>query len=98
MLKRYYYPVNPLCAMAAQGMTTVVSLDAFDGLLRVTVILRGDPVPLSIEERFQMNANRTIAPLTILPYKLSLTSHVFFWYPTGRKQIFVPSVEYWSSV
>ncbi len=23
MLKRYYYPVNPLCAMAAQGMKTV---------------------------------------------------------------------------
>ncbi len=24
MLKRFYYPVNPLCAMAAQGMKTVV--------------------------------------------------------------------------
>jgi hypothetical protein len=23
MLKLYYYPVNPLCAMAAQGMKTV---------------------------------------------------------------------------
>jgi len=23
MLKRYYYPVNPLCAMAANGMKTV---------------------------------------------------------------------------
>ena len=44
----------------------VVSLDALDGLLRVTVILRGDAVPLSIEERFRMNANRTIAPLTNL--------------------------------
>ncbi len=44
----------------------VVSLDALDGLLRITVILCGDAVPLSIEERFQMNANRTIAPLTNL--------------------------------
>jgi hypothetical protein len=24
MLKRYYYPINPLCAMAAQGMKTIL--------------------------------------------------------------------------
>jgi hypothetical protein len=44
----------------------VVSLDSLDGLLRVTVVLRGDAVPLSIEERFRMKANRTITPLTNL--------------------------------
>ncbi|KAL3767296.1 hypothetical protein ACHAW5_001701 [Stephanodiscus triporus] len=44
----------------------IVSLDALDGLLRVTVVLRGDTVPLSIEERRRMNTNRTIAPLTNL--------------------------------
>ena len=43
----------------------VVSLDAFDGLLRATVILRGDAVPLTSTERTQMNnANRTITKLT----------------------------------
>jgi hypothetical protein len=85
MLKRYYYPVNPLCAMAAQGMTTVVSLDAFDGLLRVTVILRGDAVPLSIEERFQMNANRTIAPLTNLAVQAVFDQPRIFLVSDGEK-------------
>ena len=43
----------------------VVSLDAFDGLLRATVILRGDAVPLTSTERKQMNnANRTITKVT----------------------------------
>ena len=42
----------------------VVSLEAFDGLLRATVILRGDAVPLTSIERTQMNANRTITKLT----------------------------------
>ena len=45
----------------------VVSLDALNGLLRATVILRGDAVPFSREERNQMNANRSIStPLTNL--------------------------------
>ena len=42
----------------------VVSLEAIDGLLRATVILRGDAVPLTSIERTQMNANRTITKLT----------------------------------
>jgi hypothetical protein len=29
MLKRYYYPVNPLCAMAAQSMKTIIAKGAF---------------------------------------------------------------------
>ncbi|KAL9182879.1 hypothetical protein ACHAXT_004158 [Thalassiosira profunda] len=44
----------------------VVSLDALDGLLRISVILRGDAVPLSSEELAEMNTNRTITPLTNL--------------------------------
>ncbi|KAL3798269.1 hypothetical protein HJC23_000183 [Cyclotella cryptica] len=42
----------------------VLSLDALDGFLRVTVLLRGDAVPLSLEERVSMNANRTMTPLS----------------------------------
>jgi hypothetical protein len=44
----------------------IVSLDALNGLLRMTVILRGDVIPLSSDERYQMNTNRTITPLTSL--------------------------------
>mmetsp|Transcript_864 Transcript_864/g.1780 ORF Transcript_864/g.1780 Transcript_864/m.1780 type:complete len:258 (-) Transcript_864:162-935(-) len=44
----------------------VISLDALDGLLRIAIILRGDAVPLSLEERLQLNTNRTITPLTNL--------------------------------
>ena len=71
--------------MAAQGMKTVVLLDAFDGLLRVTVILRGDAVPLSIEERFRMNANRTIAPLTNLAVRAAFDQPRIFLVSDGEK-------------
>mmetsp|Transcript_16348 Transcript_16348/g.29500 ORF Transcript_16348/g.29500 Transcript_16348/m.29500 type:complete len:460 (+) Transcript_16348:48-1427(+) len=54
--------------VAVAQAVNVVSLDALNGLLRITVILRGDAIPLSSDERFQLNtdANRTIAPLTDL--------------------------------
>ena len=44
----------------------VISLDALNGMIRITVILRGDAVPLSSEEIAQTNSNRTIPPLSNL--------------------------------
>ena len=52
--------------MAVAEAINIVSLDALNGLLRITVILRGDAIPLSSDERNQMNTNRTITPLTNL--------------------------------
>ena len=52
--------------VAVAEAINVVSLDALDGSVRATVILRGDAVPLSIEERTRTNANRTITPLSDL--------------------------------
>mmetsp|Transcript_32842 Transcript_32842/g.62739 ORF Transcript_32842/g.62739 Transcript_32842/m.62739 type:complete len:467 (-) Transcript_32842:106-1506(-) len=54
--------------VAVAQAVNVVSLDALNGLLRITVILRGDAIPLSPDERLQLNtnANRTVAPLTDL--------------------------------
>jgi len=46
-------------AEAVAEAINIISLDALDGLLRATVILRGDAVPLSIEQRDEMNMNRT---------------------------------------
>lgn len=51
---------------AVAEAVNVVSLDALDGRLRITVILRGDAVPLSPAERLATNANRTLTPLTDL--------------------------------
>lgn len=51
---------------AVAEAVNVISLDALDGLLRITIILRGDATPLSSEELIQMNTNRTITPLTNL--------------------------------
>lgn len=45
----------------------VISLDAFWGLLRMSVILRGDAIPLSLEER--TNTTRVIQPLSSLAIK-----------------------------
>jgi hypothetical protein len=57
-----------------------VSLDALDGLLCITVILRGDAVPLSIEEQFRMHANQTIAPLTNLAVRAVFDQpRICFW-------------------
>jgi hypothetical protein len=52
--------------MAVAEAINIVSLDALNGLLRITVILRGDTIPLSSDERNQMNTNRSITPLTNL--------------------------------
>mmetsp|Transcript_3039 Transcript_3039/g.6579 ORF Transcript_3039/g.6579 Transcript_3039/m.6579 type:complete len:565 (-) Transcript_3039:80-1774(-) len=49
---------NATTAAVAEAIN-VVSLDALNGAFRVTVILRGDAVPLSKEELGTMNANRT---------------------------------------
>lgn len=52
--------------MAVAEAINIVSLDALKGLLRIIIILRGDAIPLSSDERNQMNTNRTITPLTNL--------------------------------
>ncbi|KAL7469257.1 hypothetical protein ACHAXS_009518 [Conticribra weissflogii] len=65
---QHILPVNSTGLSPSHAITTsqavaeainVVSLDALDGLLRVTVILRGDAVPLSEQELRERNANRT---------------------------------------
>ena len=72
----------------------VVSLDALDGLLRATVILRGDAVPLSIEQRDEMNINRTsstsssslLTPLTNLVVRAYFDPpRIYFGKRRGRR-------------
>lgn len=53
-------------ADAVAEAINVISLDALDGLIRAFVILRGDAVPLTLDELAQMNSNRTITPLSSL--------------------------------
>jgi hypothetical protein len=56
------------CRSDAVGeAVNVVSLEAFWGLLRVTVILRGDAIPLTIEER--TNTSRVVQTLSPLAVK-----------------------------
>jgi hypothetical protein len=56
------------CRWDAVGeAVNVVSLEAFWGLLRLTVILRGDAVPLTLEER--TNTSRVVQPLSPLAVK-----------------------------
>ena len=55
--------------MAVAEAINVISLDALHGLYRITVILRGDAVPLTSGELQTMNTNRTITPLTNLAVK-----------------------------
>jgi len=57
---------SPSRAVVVAEAVNVVSLDALDGLLRATIVLRGDAVPLSPSERSRMNSNRTLTPLTNL--------------------------------
>jgi len=72
----------------------IISLDALDGLLRATVILRGDAVPLSIEQRDEMNMNRTsstpssslLTPLTNLVVRAYFDApRIYFGKRRGRR-------------
>lgn len=56
------------CRWDAVGeAVNVISLEAIWGLLRLTVILRGDAVPLTLEER--TNTSRVVQPLSPLAVK-----------------------------
>lgn len=70
----------------------IVGLDALGGLLRATVILRGDAVPLSSEELCEMNTNRTITPLTNLAVRAYFDPpRIFFGKRTkGNKYSYLP--------
>jgi hypothetical protein len=57
---------NQNSGTAVAEAINVISLDALDGLIRASIILRGDAVPLTSEELRQMNSNRTITPLSNL--------------------------------
>eukprot|EP00986_Skeletonema_menzelii_P010263 scaffold4987_cov135-Skeletonema_menzelii.AAC.3 len=66
----------------------VVSLDGLGGLLRATVILRGDVVPLTLQELKDMNTNRTINILSNLAVRANFDSpRIFFGRrePTGQE-------------
>ena len=65
----------------------VVSLDGLGGLLRATVILRGDVVPLTPQELKEMNMNRTINLLSNLAVRANFDApRIFFGRrnPTGE--------------
>lgn len=62
----------------------VVSLDGLDGLLRATVILRGDVVPLSSEELKDLNANRKINLLSNLAIRAHFDAPRIF---VGKRQL-----------
>lgn len=61
----------------------VVSLDGLGGLLRATVILRGDAVPLTPQELKDMNTNRTINLLSNLAVRAKFDSPRIFF---GKRQ------------
>lgn len=64
---QHLLPVNSTGLTTTTAATTaiaeamnVVSLDALDGTFRITVVLRGDAMPLTRDERRIMNANRNM--------------------------------------
>lgn len=61
----------------------VVSLDGLGGLLRATVILRGDAVPLTPQELKDMNTNRTINLLSNLAVRANFDAPRIFF---GKRQ------------
>ena len=61
----------------------VVSLDGLDGLLRATIILRGDVVPLSSQQLKTMNTNRTANLLSNLAIRANFDSPRIFF---GKRQ------------
>ncbi len=61
----------------------VVSLDGLGGLLRATVILRGDAVPLTPQELKDMNTNRTINLLSNLAIRANFDAPRIFF---GKRQ------------
>jgi hypothetical protein len=61
----------------------VVSLDGLDGLLRATVILRGDVVPLSSGELKDLNTNRKINLLSNLAIRAHFDAPRIFF---GKRQ------------
>ena len=73
--------------MAVAEAINIVSLDALNGLLRITVILRGDAIPLSSDERNQMNTNRTITPLTNLAVRAMFDSpRIYLGYRRRKRE------------
>ena len=73
--------------MAVAEAINIVSLDALNGLLRITVILRGDAIPLSSDERNQMNTNRTITPLTNLAVRAIFDSpRIYLGYRRRKRE------------
>jgi len=65
----------------------VVSLDGLCGLLRATVILRGDAVPLTPQELKDMNTNRTITLLSNLAIRANFDApRIFFGKRQGRRK------------
>lgn len=62
----------------------VISLDGLDGLLRATVILRGDAVPLPPQELKDMNTNRKVNLLSSLAIRANFDAPRIF---LGRRQL-----------
>lgn len=88
--------VTGLClsSEAVAEAVNVVSLDALGGLWRITVILRGDAVPLSSDELTQMNTNRTITPLTNLAVRAYFDPPRIFFGKRNKKKKGSDSREY----
>eukprot|EP00548_Thalassiothrix_antarctica_P014623 CAMPEP_0194173642 /NCGR_PEP_ID=MMETSP0154-20130528/7916_1 /TAXON_ID=1049557 /ORGANISM="Thalassiothrix antarctica, Strain L6-D1" /LENGTH=377 /DNA_ID=CAMNT_0038886755 /DNA_START=135 /DNA_END=1268 /DNA_ORIENTATION=- len=60
-LVRNYYNLSNAAESIGESIN-VISLEAFWGWIRLTVILRGDAIPLTLQER--TNTSRVIQPLT----------------------------------
>ena len=86
---QHILPYNSTGLARCDGETSVaeainvVSLDGLAGLLRATVILRGDVVPLTLQELKDMNTNRTINLLSNLAVRASFDAPRIFF---GRRQ------------
>jgi len=66
----------------------VISLDSPDGLLRATVILRGDVIPLHMQELKEMNTNRKIDLLTNLAVRANFDPPRIF---LGKRMLVRPN-------
>lgn len=83
---QHILPVNtttgPCDSRAVGEAVNVVSLEALFGLVRVTVILRGDAVPLTLEER--TNTSRVVQPLSTRAVKALFDAPRVVFGRTGR--------------
>ncbi|KAL7482241.1 hypothetical protein ACHAW6_009010 [Cyclotella cf. meneghiniana] len=82
---QHLLPFHETASGVAAEAVNAISLDALNGFIRAAIVLRGDVVPLSIEERTERNANRTASstPLSDLAVRAHFDSPRIF---LGRRR------------